>query len=218
MNKVREDGKVITKGTLGPELSITQLHMRQHTVCCSLQTSTSNPYSRGTSPQPVPSSLTKDTTPVCPNFPTNNHIQVVLSFFLSLFLKTQRNHSGWTKLSREKETASRGKTPPPPSSMGGGSLITCGSKSPQICGTFERKKPPNCSAVSSFVVDEPGSAQKCVPEHRWRHTRHGRHRLCKWRLTELQPQHSCTPLSRHPRPRAAPSRRVAAFRGRQQAC
>jgi len=58
--------------TLGSELRITQLHMRKHTRCCSLQTSTANPYSRGTSPQTVPSSSTKGTRPVWPNFPTNN--------------------------------------------------------------------------------------------------------------------------------------------------
>ena len=55
---------------LGAELRITRLHMRKHTVCYSLQTSTSNLYSRGTSPQPAPSSSTKCTRPVCPNFPT----------------------------------------------------------------------------------------------------------------------------------------------------
>jgi len=58
--------------TLGSELRITQLYMRKHTQCCSLQTSTAIPYSRGTSPQTVPSSSTKGTRPVWPNFPTNN--------------------------------------------------------------------------------------------------------------------------------------------------
>ena len=58
--------------TQGSELRITQLYMRKHTQCCSLQTSTANPYSRGTSPQTVPSSSTKGTRPVWPNFPTNN--------------------------------------------------------------------------------------------------------------------------------------------------
>jgi len=43
-------------------------------VCCSLQTSTSNPYSRRTFQQTAPSSSTKDTRPVWPNFPTNNQI------------------------------------------------------------------------------------------------------------------------------------------------
>jgi len=76
INKVREAGKVINKRyqtqcrltsmshiwlsyrspsvvkrTVGSELSITQLYMRKHTRCCSLQTSTANPYSRGTSPK-----------------------------------------------------------------------------------------------------------------------------------------------------------------------
>ena len=46
--------------------------MRKHTRCCSLQTSTANPYSRGTSPQTVPNSSTKGTRPVWPNFPTNS--------------------------------------------------------------------------------------------------------------------------------------------------
>jgi len=45
--------------------------MRKHTRCCSLQTITANPYSRGTSPQTVPNSSTKGTRPVWPNFPTN---------------------------------------------------------------------------------------------------------------------------------------------------
>jgi len=58
--------------TLGSELRITQLYMRKHMRCCLLQTSTENPYSRGTSPQTVPSSSTKGTRPVWPNFPTNN--------------------------------------------------------------------------------------------------------------------------------------------------
>ena len=40
--------------------------------CCSLPTSTSNPYSRGTSQQMVPGSSTKGTRPVWPNFPNNN--------------------------------------------------------------------------------------------------------------------------------------------------
>ena len=47
--------------------------IRVHTVCCLLPTSTSNPYSRGTSKQMVPSSSTKSTRPVWPNFPTNPH-------------------------------------------------------------------------------------------------------------------------------------------------
>ena len=97
INKVREAGKVINKGyqtqcrltskchiwlsyrspsvastTLGSELRITQLYMRKHTRCCSLQTITANPYSRGTSPQTVPNSSTKGTRPVWPNFPTNS--------------------------------------------------------------------------------------------------------------------------------------------------
>jgi len=53
-----------------------QLYMRKHTVCCSLQTSTSNPYSKRTSQQTsqqtVPSSSTKGTRPVYSYFPTNN--------------------------------------------------------------------------------------------------------------------------------------------------
>ena len=53
--------------------------MRKHTVCCLLQTSTSNPHSRGTSPQPVPSSSTKGTRPVWPNFPTNNQTRPFLT-------------------------------------------------------------------------------------------------------------------------------------------
>jgi len=53
---------------------ITQLCMRKHTRCCLLQTSTANPYSRGTSPQTVPSSSTKGTRPVWPNFQTNNRV------------------------------------------------------------------------------------------------------------------------------------------------
>jgi len=97
INKVREAGKVINKGyqtqcrlpskchiwlsyrspsvastTVGSELRITQLYMRRHTRCCSFQTSTANPYSRGTSPQTVPNSLTKGTRPLWPNFPTNS--------------------------------------------------------------------------------------------------------------------------------------------------
>jgi len=97
INKVREAGKVINKGyqtqcrltskchiwlsyrspsvdstTLGSELRITQFYMRKHTRCCSLQTITANPYSRGTSPQTVPNSSTKGTRPVWPNFPTNS--------------------------------------------------------------------------------------------------------------------------------------------------
>jgi len=100
INKVREAGKarVINKGyqiqwrihsvthdwvishryfpaeTSGAELRITQLYMRKHMVSCSLQTSTSNPYSRGSSQQTVPSSSTKGTRPVWPNFPTNNRV------------------------------------------------------------------------------------------------------------------------------------------------
>jgi len=46
--------------------------MRKHTRCCSLQTSISNPYSRGTSPQTVPNSSTKGTRPLWSNFPTNS--------------------------------------------------------------------------------------------------------------------------------------------------
>ena len=46
--------------------------MIKHTRCCSLQTITANPDSRGTSPQTVPHSSTKGTRPVWPNFPTNS--------------------------------------------------------------------------------------------------------------------------------------------------
>jgi len=57
--------------TSGSELRITQLYVRKHTMCCSLQTSTANSYSRGTSPQTVQSSSAKGTRP---NFPTNNRV------------------------------------------------------------------------------------------------------------------------------------------------
>ena len=60
--------------TLGAELRIMQLYMRKHTQCCSLQTSTANPYSRGTFPQTVPSSSTNGTRPVWPNFSTTNWV------------------------------------------------------------------------------------------------------------------------------------------------
>ena len=46
--------------------------MRKHTACCSLQTSTANPYSKGISPQTLPNSSTKGTRPLWPNFPTNS--------------------------------------------------------------------------------------------------------------------------------------------------
>ena len=49
--------------------------MRKHTRCCSLQTSTANPYSRRTSPLTVPNSATKGTRPMWPNFPTNSRVQ-----------------------------------------------------------------------------------------------------------------------------------------------
>jgi len=62
--------------------------MRKYTWCCSLQTSTSNPYSRGTSPQTVPSSSTKGTRPVCPNFPTNNRVHTPI-----LDSRSQTNHT-----------------------------------------------------------------------------------------------------------------------------
>jgi len=81
MNKVREAGKVINKGhhaqwrltswchtwlsrlspvflclnTVGRTKDNAIIHEKTM-VCCSLQTSTSNPYSRGTSQQTVPSS------------------------------------------------------------------------------------------------------------------------------------------------------------------
>jgi len=60
--------------TLWSGLRITQLYMRKHTRCCSLQTSTANPYSRGTSSQTVPSSSPKGTRarPVWPVCLTNN--------------------------------------------------------------------------------------------------------------------------------------------------
>jgi len=51
-----------------------QIYMIKHTVCCSLQTSKSRPYSRGTSSQTVPSSSTKSTKPVWPNLPTNDRV------------------------------------------------------------------------------------------------------------------------------------------------
>jgi len=48
--------------------------MRKHTRCCSLQTSTANPYSRGTSPQTAPNSSTRGTRPLWLNFPTNSRV------------------------------------------------------------------------------------------------------------------------------------------------
>jgi len=52
----------------GAELRITQLYVRKYTMRCLLQTSTSNPYSRGTSQQTVPCSSTNGTDLCGPTF------------------------------------------------------------------------------------------------------------------------------------------------------
>ena len=66
--------------------------MRKYTECCSLQTSTSNPYSGGYSLQTVPCSSTKGTRPVWPNFPINNRVTPFLTHSQEAFL-THTTHT-----------------------------------------------------------------------------------------------------------------------------
>jgi len=92
--------------TLCAELRITQICMRKHTQCCSLQTSTTNPYSRGTDPEQH--SFFLFSFDICHYFFWSISRGTVIFFGWHTFPKVVPNHNQLTNQPKQQKIATYG--------------------------------------------------------------------------------------------------------------